>query len=285
LGGCQDVGALNDVWLRERDRLLDHLPSEGLPPGIQLWIRHPVEPWCLRKHLPEVWIVIESMQWQLHLARQRLCERRLPSTACPCDKNMLLSTALKLAGSRPLGGWVRPQLPCERCQAVAPRVECAQHSFLSRSKYRFLARSIFLGSSRWRRFGFSTLSDSTTSIVRRSPTARRRCNHFTCPRVRLSRPPTSAVSSSSILSPSRLFSGLRRTQVTFADSTPKSRTPAVQTCFPFNNTLNATTSFLDGVTPPVTGRRERMRVCRPLDWRVRRLSTPDHEFLPGLQAP
>jgi hypothetical protein len=97
LGGCQDVGALNNVWLRERDRLLDHLLPEGLPPGIQLWISHPVEPWFLRKHLPKVWIVIESMQWQLHLVRQRLCQRRLPSTACPCDKNMLLSTALHLA--------------------------------------------------------------------------------------------------------------------------------------------------------------------------------------------
>jgi hypothetical protein len=81
----------------EPDRLLDHLPTEGLPPGIPLWLRHPVEPWFIRKHLPEVWIVIESTQWKLQLVRQRLCQRRLASAACPCDKDMLLSTALHLA--------------------------------------------------------------------------------------------------------------------------------------------------------------------------------------------
>jgi hypothetical protein len=64
LGGCQDVGTLNDVWLMEADRVLDHLPTEGLPLGIPLWIRHPVEPWFIREHLPEVWVVIEAMQWK-----------------------------------------------------------------------------------------------------------------------------------------------------------------------------------------------------------------------------
>jgi hypothetical protein len=91
------VGALNDVRLMEPDRLLDQLPTEGLPPGIPLGIRHPVEPGFIREHLPEVGIIIESMQWKLQLVRQRLCQRRLASAACPCDKNMLLSTALHLA--------------------------------------------------------------------------------------------------------------------------------------------------------------------------------------------
>jgi len=69
------VGALDDVRLVERDCLLDHMPTEGLPPGIPLWIRHPVEPRFVRKHLSEVWIVIESMQWKLQLLGQRLCQR------------------------------------------------------------------------------------------------------------------------------------------------------------------------------------------------------------------
>jgi hypothetical protein len=88
------VGALNDVRLLESDRLLDYLPTEGLPPGPLLWVRHPVEPWFIWKHLPEVWIVIESMQWKLQLVRQRLGQCRLTSAACSCNKNMLLSTAL-----------------------------------------------------------------------------------------------------------------------------------------------------------------------------------------------
>ena len=69
------MGALDDVRLVERDCLLDYMPTEGLPPGIPLWIRHPVEPRFVRKHLSEVWMVIESMQWKLQLLGQRLCQR------------------------------------------------------------------------------------------------------------------------------------------------------------------------------------------------------------------
>ncbi|MDQ3829191.1 MAG: hypothetical protein M3361_07745 [Candidatus Tectomicrobia bacterium] len=53
----------------EPDRLLDHVPTEGLPPGIPLWISKPVEIRLVLKHLPEVRIVIESMQRELQLAR------------------------------------------------------------------------------------------------------------------------------------------------------------------------------------------------------------------------
>jgi hypothetical protein len=97
LGGGQDVGALDDVRLVERDCLLDYMLTEGLPPCIPLWIRLPVVPRLGRQHLPEVWIVIESMQRKLQLLRQRLCQRRLASGACPCDKDMLLGPALHLA--------------------------------------------------------------------------------------------------------------------------------------------------------------------------------------------
>ena len=71
LGGNQDVCALDDVRLWQLDRLMDQMPTEGLPPGIPLVIRQPVEVRLVRKHLPEVRIVIESMQRELQLARQR----------------------------------------------------------------------------------------------------------------------------------------------------------------------------------------------------------------------
>jgi hypothetical protein len=74
-GGHQDVGALDDVRLVELDRLMDQMPTEGLPPGIPLWISQPVEIRLVRKHLPEVRIVIESMQRELQLARQRPPQR------------------------------------------------------------------------------------------------------------------------------------------------------------------------------------------------------------------
>src|SRR5438093_8386022 len=61
-GSHQDVGALDDVRLLMLDRLMDQMPTECLPPGIPLWISKPVEIRLVRKHLPEVWIVIESMQ-------------------------------------------------------------------------------------------------------------------------------------------------------------------------------------------------------------------------------
>jgi hypothetical protein len=74
-GGRQDMGALDDVRLVELDRLIDQMPTEGLPPGIPLWISQPVEIRLVRKHLPEVRIVIESMQRELQLARQRPPQR------------------------------------------------------------------------------------------------------------------------------------------------------------------------------------------------------------------
>jgi hypothetical protein len=66
--GHQDVRAVNDVRLLARDRLLDQIPTEGLPPGIPLWISQPVEIRLVRQHLPEVRIVIKSMQRELQLA-------------------------------------------------------------------------------------------------------------------------------------------------------------------------------------------------------------------------
>jgi CRP-like cAMP-binding protein len=97
LGGSQDLCALDDVRLWQLDRFLDQMPMECLPLGIPLWISRPVEIGLVLKHLPEVRIIIESMQRELQLARQRLRKRRLASAACPCDKNMLISTALHLA--------------------------------------------------------------------------------------------------------------------------------------------------------------------------------------------
>src|SRR5919198_821992 len=97
LGGSQDLCALNDVRRWQLDRLLDQMPTEGLPLGIPLWISQPVEIGLVRQHLPEVRIIIESMQRELQLVRQRLRQRRLASAACPCDKHMLLSIALHLA--------------------------------------------------------------------------------------------------------------------------------------------------------------------------------------------
>ena len=61
--------ALDDVRLWQLDRLLDQLPTEGLPPGIPLRISQPVEIRLVLQHLPEVRIVIESMQRELQLAR------------------------------------------------------------------------------------------------------------------------------------------------------------------------------------------------------------------------
>ena len=60
--------ALDDMRLGQVDRLMDQMPTEGLPPGIPLWISHSVEVRLVRKHLPEVRIVIESMQRELQLA-------------------------------------------------------------------------------------------------------------------------------------------------------------------------------------------------------------------------
>jgi hypothetical protein len=69
LRGSQDVGALDDVRLLQLDRLMDQMPTEGLPLDIPLWISQPVEVRLVLQHLPEVRIVIESMQWELQLAR------------------------------------------------------------------------------------------------------------------------------------------------------------------------------------------------------------------------
>jgi hypothetical protein len=99
LGSRQDLGALDDVRRWQLDRLLDQMPTEGLPLGIPLWISPLVEIRLVLKHLPEVRIVIESMQRELQLVRQRLRKRRLASAACSCDKDMLISIALHLAFS------------------------------------------------------------------------------------------------------------------------------------------------------------------------------------------
>jgi len=61
LGGRQDVGTLDDVRRWQRDGLLDHMPTGGLPLGIPLWISHPVEIELVLQHRPEVRIVIEAM--------------------------------------------------------------------------------------------------------------------------------------------------------------------------------------------------------------------------------
>jgi hypothetical protein len=97
LGGSEDLRSLDDVRLSQLDGLIDQMPTEGLPPGIPLWISQPVEVRLVRKHLPEVRIVIESMQRELQLARQRLRKRRFTSATCTCDKDMLSSTDLHLA--------------------------------------------------------------------------------------------------------------------------------------------------------------------------------------------
>jgi hypothetical protein len=71
LGSNQDVSALDDVRLWQLDRLIDQMPTEGLPPGIPLGLRQPgdVRRRIKLQHLPEVRIVIESMQRELQLAR------------------------------------------------------------------------------------------------------------------------------------------------------------------------------------------------------------------------
>ncbi|MCI0727527.1 MAG: hypothetical protein L0332_12500 [Chloroflexi bacterium] len=97
LGGSQNLGALDDVRLWQPDSLLDQMPTECLPVGIALWISKPVEIRLVLKHLPEVRIVIEAMQRELQLARQRPSKGRLASAACPCDKDMLIRTDLHLA--------------------------------------------------------------------------------------------------------------------------------------------------------------------------------------------
>jgi hypothetical protein len=97
LGGSQDVCSLDDVRLLQLYSLIDQMPTECLPPGIPLWISKPVEVRIVLNHLPEVRIVIESMQRELQLARQGLTKRRLASAACPCDQDMLISTDLHLA--------------------------------------------------------------------------------------------------------------------------------------------------------------------------------------------
>jgi hypothetical protein len=72
---------------------MDQMSPEGLPLSIPLWLGQPVEVRLIQKHLSEVRIVIESMQRQLQLTRQRPPQRRLASAAGPGDKDMLLSPA------------------------------------------------------------------------------------------------------------------------------------------------------------------------------------------------
>src|SRR5438128_11716372 len=76
---------------------MDQMPTEFLPPGILLWINTPgnVRRRIVLKHLPEVRIVVESMQRELQLVRQRPSQRRLACAACPGDKDMPLSSALQ----------------------------------------------------------------------------------------------------------------------------------------------------------------------------------------------
>jgi len=62
LGGSEDLCSLDDVRLGQLDGLIDQMPTECLPPRIPLWISKPVEVRLVLKHLPEVRIVIESMQ-------------------------------------------------------------------------------------------------------------------------------------------------------------------------------------------------------------------------------
>src|SRR5262245_22389202 len=101
LGSHQAVGALDDGRLWQLERLLDQMPTEGLPLGISLGISQPgeVRRRIVPQHLPEVRIVIESMQRELQPARQRPSQRRLASAAGPGNKDMLLSPALHLVGA------------------------------------------------------------------------------------------------------------------------------------------------------------------------------------------
>ena len=65
--------ALDDVRLWQLERFMDQMPTEGLPLGKPLGIRQSgeVRRRIVLQHLPEVRIVIESMQRELQLARQR----------------------------------------------------------------------------------------------------------------------------------------------------------------------------------------------------------------------
>ena len=91
------MGALDAVRRWQLDRFWDHMPPAGLPRGIPLWSSQPVEIGLVRQHRPEVRMVIESRQRELQLVRQRLRQRRLASTACPYDKDLLISLALPRA--------------------------------------------------------------------------------------------------------------------------------------------------------------------------------------------
>ena len=62
LGGSQDLCALDDVRQLQLCSLLYQTPTECLPPGIPLRIGMPVEVRLVLKQLPEVRIVIQSMQ-------------------------------------------------------------------------------------------------------------------------------------------------------------------------------------------------------------------------------
>ena len=91
LGSNQDVCAIDDVRFWQLERRMDQMPTEGLPsgipPGIPLWINQPgdVRRRIVLQHLPEVRIVIESMQRELQLVRQRPPQRRLAGAAYPSD--------------------------------------------------------------------------------------------------------------------------------------------------------------------------------------------------------
>ena len=115
LGGRQDVGTLDDVRRWQRDGLLDQMPTEGLPLGIPLWISHPGEIGLVLQHLPEVRLVIEAMQRELQLRRQRETVKRSsrsmgynPITCCAATRWVSTAYGMKRPMRKKTGGAFRP---------------------------------------------------------------------------------------------------------------------------------------------------------------------------------
>ena len=91
------------------------MPTEGVPLDIPLWISHPVEIGLVLQHLPEVRIVIEAMQRELQLKRQRETVKRSsrsmgynPIPCCAATRWVSGAYGMKRPMRKKTGGAFRP---------------------------------------------------------------------------------------------------------------------------------------------------------------------------------